>query len=522
MRWTVLGLVALLAAVVALSTARDAPVAVAQDTTDCMDDPLGDAPGWDMVVHGDVTWKNGENEGRALVGNDATFENFGVATRLLPPDRSRLDLAVGNDLTANNDVVNNGFATYGGALNVPSGGDHYVKATPPLDVDALFAALTVRSAYWAGELDPNGTVTPHEDGSPGLQLTGTDSSRNVFTLSAATLADADSVYIKVPFGSTTLINVTGASFSNPGMYEIRYFDWNTGQFVQLNDPESRPGLEELRTGTLWNFPDATTLALPPYMSWAGSILAPRATVSISGGNVNGTLMVGAIVGNTGETHTHPPDVCLPDPEPCPPVPPNPTPTPTSTPTPAPTIVPPPTPVPTRTPTPVPTRTPAPFVSPTPTPDTHEPGEPLDPEETPGTVVVEGRQADVRVCKKVMTPRGRALETVRRRAGETVRFRIRVTNLGTEPARNVRVCDLLPPTLTLVRATVPIVYRNGRPCAVVPVLAGQREGYVTMRISRTARGLITNVAAATSRDGGTHRNTARVRVLPARGGGGVTG
>ena len=59
---------------------------------------------------------------------------------------------------------------------------------------------------------------------------------------------------------------------------------------------------------------------------------------------------------------------------------------------------------------------------------------------------------MRVCKKVMTPHGRAVERVTKHAGETVRFRIRVTNLGTESARNVVVCDVLPQQLTLVRAT----------------------------------------------------------------------
>jgi len=146
---------------------------------------------------------------------------------------------------------------------------------------------------------------------------------------------------------------------------------------------------------------------------------------------------------------------------------------------------------------------------------------LDPEETPGAV--EGAQSDVRLCKKVMTPAGRAVERVTKRAGETVRFRFRVTNLGTGAARNVVVCDILPEDFTILRATFPIVYRKGRPCAVIPILSGQREGYVTVRIARTAKGVITNVAAVTSRDGGTRRNTASIRVLPAQAtGGGVTG
>jgi choice-of-anchor A domain-containing protein/uncharacterized repeat protein (TIGR01451 family) len=547
-RWWVI-LAAVLAAVVALSAPRGV-VAQGAVEHDCEENPLGPVPDWDMVVMGDVNWKAGETEGRAVVGRDATFESFGVGSRL-PLDRTRVDLAVGRDLTAGGDGlgVNNGRATYGRAISGVPDTTYFTRAAPPFDVAALFDALNIRSSFYANEVTANGTTGPHQDGSPGLQLTGTDPVLNVFDLTAATFSAQNSIYIKVPFGATTLINVTGAAVANGSMYEMRFFDSNAGQFVQLNDPESRPGLEDLRRGTLWNFPEATTLALPPYMAWQGSILAPRAVVTVAGGNINGALMAGAVSGNTGETHTHPPDVCLPPPAPCPPVPPDPTPSPTSTPTPAPptptptatptatatvapTTTPTPTPtrtpVPTRTPTPVPTPeppgpTPQPIVSPTATPDTHEPSEPLEPEETPGTIVVDGAESDVRICKKVMTPRGRAVEEVTKHAGETARFRFRVTNLGTEAARGVVVCDILPKELTIVRSTFPIVYRRGRPCAVIPVLSGQREGYVIVRIARTARGVVTNVAAVTSRGGGTRRNAAGIRVLPAaRSGGGVTG
>ena len=59
---------------------------------------------------------------------------------------------------------------------------------------------------------------------------------------------------------------------------------------------------------------------------------------------------------------------------------------------------------------------------------------------------------------------------------------------------------------------------------IPLLSGQREGFVWMRVARTARGSITNVAAVTSRDGGTRRNhgDASVVIPAAASGGGVTG
>ena len=161
------------------------------------------------------------------------------------------------------------------------------------------------------------------------------------------------------------------------------------------------------------------------------------------------------------------------------------------------------------------------MTPTPTPTPQTPSQPLPPgTDNSGSVL--GANADVRICKKVMS-KGRALENVHRRAGSKVKFRIRVTNLGTDAARNVRVCDLLPKQFKLIKASVKVTYRRGRPCVTVPLLKGQRQGFITIRIARTAKGVVTNVAAVRSRDSGLRRNTARVRVLPARAaGGGVTG
>ena len=39
-----------------------------------------------------------------------------------------------------------------------------------------------------------------------------------------------------------------------------------------------------------------------------------------------------------------------------------------------------------------------------------------------------------------------------RAGDVVKFRLRVTNLGTEVAEDVLVCDIVPRGLTLVRSS----------------------------------------------------------------------
>jgi hypothetical protein len=78
-------------------------------------------------------------------------------------------------------------------------------------------------------------------------------------------------------------------------------------------------------------------------------------------------------------------------------------------------------------------------------------------------------------------------------------------------------------MTLLSAPAKPFYRNGRPCLRIPRLRGQVQGYITVRVARTARGVVTNVAAVASSNSGRHVNPASVRVLPARAaGGGVTG
>ena len=179
-----------------------------------MTDPLGPVPDWNIVVMGDLNLMNTDSEGRMVIGRDATLQNFGVASSY-PNDPSRIDLAVGRDLNAVNTGINHGSATYGrnlsGTLTNPLPNGTITRATTPFDVGALFEALAIRSSFWA-DLDPNGTISGPQYGA--LTLQGTNPTRNVFTLSASKLASAQEIRIRVPFGSTTLINVTGESYSS--------------------------------------------------------------------------------------------------------------------------------------------------------------------------------------------------------------------------------------------------------------------------------------------------------------------
>ncbi len=495
MRWMML-LATVLATVVVLS----APRAGAQATDeDCMDDPLGSAQDFTITAFGDLHLMNTDSEGAIAVGGNGTFASFAVNSSRANQGYTGLALSVGKNLVFTNGSIWGG-ATVGGTATLTGvgGPTSLTQGTPPPvpDFAALLEGLATRSEQWA-DIDPALGSKPYPNG---ILLEGKDPVRNVFKVSAATLQGAGEININVPVGSTTLINVTGTSYSLGNTTTIRYYDASTGTYRDWGKDAPTADLAKLRDGTLWNFPDATKIDFAKGFAWQGSILAPKAVMDVTYLQINGNVIVGALYG-TGATHLFPPDLCLPDPTPCPPQPPIPTPTPTPD-------VPTPTPTPQPTVSPTPTPTVAPIVSPTPTP-TAEGG-------------TKGASTDVQICKKVMTPRGRALERIRVHAGDTVRFRIRVTNLGTETARNAVVCDLLPPQMTLVKAPAKPFYRNGRPCLRIPRLRGQLQGYVTVRVARTASGVITNVAAVSSSNSGRHVNPASVRVLPARAVGGVTG
>ncbi|MES1166353.1 MAG: choice-of-anchor A family protein, partial [Verrucomicrobiota bacterium] len=399
----------------------------------CSDAPLGNVDNWNIIVRGDLQQSNSDSEGRVAAGRDVALSSYGVASRL-PVDRSRVDLVAGRDLTGSNVGVNQGSVTYGrtynGGVFAPNGS--ITHAAPPFDFATVFAAAEERSNVWA-TLPANGTITGPEFGA--LTLRGNDPVRNVFAIPATALQQAQRILIRVPFGSTTLINVTGASYSTAVHPTVSIEFWDGSSYRQFGDQAPSPELEAMRRAMLWNFPEATNVQIGPSLAWQGSVLAPFAVIRFEGSTqLNGTIIGGALLGN-GEAHLRPPTgLCLPDPpSPCPPVEP----------------VDPPNPV---DPEPVTPIVPEPL-QPLPPPVLDTPGEALDPGEPAGQVAAaDAAGGRVGICKKVLTRSGRAAEVVRVRAGNRVRFRLRVTNLAFTLLRDVRVCDTVPAGLVLIRAT----------------------------------------------------------------------
>jgi choice-of-anchor A domain-containing protein len=146
----------------------------------------------------------------------------------------------------------------------------------PLDFAAAGAELTSLSAARAA-LTPDGTTTNNYGT---LTLTGTDPALDVFAVSSAQRAGANSLNVSAPAGASVLVNVSGTSG------QMQY----CGMTVSGTD----------RQHVVFNFAAATSLTLTG-ISVEGSVLAPGAEVAFNNGNLNGTLVARSLTGS-GEFH----------------------------------------------------------------------------------------------------------------------------------------------------------------------------------------------------------------------------
>jgi choice-of-anchor A domain-containing protein/uncharacterized repeat protein (TIGR01451 family) len=489
MRWGLAAaMAATLAAAALVAVARVPTRAVAQE--DCADP--GFVTDFNTFVLGDHRLVNDSVDGRMAVGRDAFIQQAGIGNRL-PDDAGRVDLLVGRDIVSGgNTRANHGAITYGRNLTgAVSAFGPITRADPPFDFSQTFVALRAAQQSWA-DATPNGEVTPPEFSYSPLQLTGTDPKINVFRLTADVLQSPQVIQIRVPDGASTLINVTGATYTSAAYPTVAMRFWDGSQYVQFSDTAPNDRVDQARRDLLWSFPDASSVQLGPGLDWQGSVLAPRALVLLADNTrFHGTLVAENL--QEDGTATLPPfSGCLPPP--CPPVP-TPTPSPTETPTVSPTTTP------TVTPTPTQTAEPPPL-PPDPIP-TSSPGDDTPPAPpSGGTAGIAVFHTVMQLCKK---PDRRHL-----RAGAKVTYRLRIRNVGLPPARRVRVCDPVPQGLRIVRARGAKV-RNGRACWTIKRLSRERTFHVTARANKTARGAIRNTASASAANASRVRNGTTVHV-----------
>ena len=84
--------------------------------------------------------------------------------------------------------------------------------------------------------------------------------------------------------------------------------WNGTGYAQYGYPSSDAAALAYRTHLLWNFAEATSVQIGPGLAWEGSVLAPYATVRLTGGAaLNGSVIAAAATtgGSAVATELHP-------------------------------------------------------------------------------------------------------------------------------------------------------------------------------------------------------------------------
>ncbi len=247
------------------------------------------------VIFGDLQTSGGDSEGNVLVWGNAALSpgytvGFAVVGDKLPAAGDRDDaLIVGGDLTMGGQTVN-GNVVYGGDYFGPARtwAGYTLRHVAPVTIDRfgnvpadgsgrtaaeLLAAVrevSTRVAAW----EANGTVSVREDGS--LVLSGADARRNVFSVTAEQWSGSQRDWIfDVPAGSKVVVNVDGSSV-----------ELANGRFVL---PEGVSNED-----VLVNYVNAASLSFAS-VNHAGSVLAPYASGTFTGGAIEGIAILGGDV-----------------------------------------------------------------------------------------------------------------------------------------------------------------------------------------------------------------------------------
>lgn len=259
---------------------------------------------FNAVVFGDLTVSGGDSEGAILVWGDATlpdgytvgyYSGGGEPT----PDVSDRDdgLIVGGNLVIGAQPVN-GNIVYGGTFQGPARWyDYALRHIEPVTIDSLgnvpadgsgrtaadLLAAVCELSQRVADMEANGAVTNAADGS--LLLTGTDTRRNVFEVTAAQWSGSRRDWIfDVPAGSKIIVNVVGD-----------FVDMDNGRMVL---PEGVSNVD-----VLVNYVDATGISLAQF-SHSGSVLAPHASGTFTGGSIEGIAILGGSVVSKGGFEFH--------------------------------------------------------------------------------------------------------------------------------------------------------------------------------------------------------------------------
>ncbi len=252
---------------------------------------LGIASDYSAFILHDFNGQYSDIQGRLAVGGNATVTGYSVGDGLSDSNGTRDDVIVGGNLKYTNGQVFNGNVVYAGtgtfeSFGIPNG---TTRQGSVIDFGAAKTQLMDLSANWAGKAT-TGSVT-NQWGI--VTLTGTNAQTNVFNLKASDLWNANTVTIKAPAGSTVLVNVSGAEA------RMQYL----GMSVQGTTADR----------VVFNFHEAAKVTLQG-IGFQGSVMAPKAHVEFSNGNLEGTLIACSWNGY-GEIHYKEPNIVVDVPKP---------------------------------------------------------------------------------------------------------------------------------------------------------------------------------------------------------------
>lgn len=241
---------------------------------------------WNLICRGNFA-STSEVDGSAIIGGTlaGNSSNFCVQGVTAP---SNVGLAVGGAITGNSKQVNSGgnlrYASTGSNLvNTNGGGQKILDTTVPAQVASLMAQATALSTSLAALPVNSSVVVSNNNGAFTATPTLMGGFRvAVFSVSAAALDNLASVSLSLGATDSIIINVIDAGavsiVSPPNFLD---------QFNQATSSR-----------ILWNFPSATSLTIGG--GFNGAVLAPSASLTVTSGAINGTVVVDSVPSQNAE------------------------------------------------------------------------------------------------------------------------------------------------------------------------------------------------------------------------------
>jgi len=242
---------------------------------------LGIASEFNLFILGDMEMMWTDALGRVAAAGDVTLSGYGVAleeTELT----DEYALISGGSISHTYGSVYYGNVAYGNTYNATGVSILNGEAIQDTPIDFTTAEVYLKrlSAYLES-LEASGEVI-NEYGK--VIFTGVDAEINIFTITTAEMESAHTLDLRIPEGSTAVINVEGTATSvmNKGMTET---------------------FNAQKQNVLFNFPNQTELTIQS-IGLKGSVLAPYAALTFQWGNIEGNIIAASVYGS-GESHLYP-------------------------------------------------------------------------------------------------------------------------------------------------------------------------------------------------------------------------